>query len=152
MMFFYRPWLLAGAFLAIAFECNAQAPQRTTATYEDWTVRCEMMLGPPAQKTCEMVQTTTLQGQPNLVTLIAIGRATKADPIKIVFQVPVNLWLAGGVSLVYDEKQPGLSAAFLRCLPVGCFAEATLADDAVKKLRARRRRGGLNSRMPPSAT
>ena len=39
----------------------AQAPRLTTATYDDWTVRCEMA---GAVKTCEIEQTSQVQGQP----------------------------------------------------------------------------------------
>ena len=43
------------------------APQRTTASYEDWTVRCETR-GTPPVKSCEMVQAVTAQGQAAPVT------------------------------------------------------------------------------------
>src|SRR6185436_2838549 len=34
------------------------APQQTTATYEDWLLRCETKPGPPPQTVCEIVQFT----------------------------------------------------------------------------------------------
>jgi invasion protein IalB len=46
---------------------SAPAPQRTTASYEDWTVRCESR-GTPAVKSCEMVQAVTAPGQASPVT------------------------------------------------------------------------------------
>jgi invasion protein IalB len=146
----YRPWLIAGVVASIALPAAAQT--RTTATYDDWTVRCETIPAVPAQqgapaqparKSCEMFQVTQVQGQPNPVTQIAIGRASKTEPLKLVMQVPVNLWLASGVKLVYDEKQPGLSGAFKRCVPVGCFADVDLNDDLVKRMRARTEPGRL---------
>src|SRR5580700_11429028 len=85
--------LATGAGLAVVASAHAQAPQRTTATYEDWTVRCETPAASPAQKSCEMVQTTQMQGQAAPVTQIAIGRPLKTDPLRLVIGLPVNVWL-----------------------------------------------------------
>jgi len=121
---------------------NAQTPQRTTATYEDWTLRCETQ-GTPAVRSCEIVQAVNMQGQPNPITQIAVGRAAKGDPLKAVFQVPINVWLPSGVKLVYDEKEPGFAATFKRCVPSACLSDIELKDDMIKKLRARAENGRL---------
>ena len=143
MKIFLTAALAAGSCLAVAASAYAQAPQRTTATYEDWTVRCETPPANPAQKVCEMVQTTQMQGQAAPVTQIAIGRAAKTDPLRLVIGVPVNVWLATQVKLVYDDKQPGLTTPFTRCVPQGCFVDTTLSDDMIKRLRARTEPGRL---------
>ncbi len=132
--------LAATLFASVAVHAQAPTPQRTTATYEDWTVRCETV-GTPPQKSCEMAQSATAQGQPNPITQIAIGRASKTEPVRIVFQVPVNAWLPTGVKLVYDDKEPALAATYKRCVPIGCFADVDLKDDLVRKLRARTAQG-----------
>jgi invasion protein IalB len=120
------------------------APQRTTATYEDWTLRCETREGTPPQKTCEMVQAVQIQGQGAPISQIAIGRASKGAPLKVVFQVPINVWLPTGVTLISDDKEPtGLAATYKRCLPAACLADTELKDDLVKKLRARTDPGRL---------
>ncbi len=125
-------WLAPAALLAVpAF---AQAPQRTTATYEDWTVRCETQAGSTV-KVCEMVQSTQMQGQPNPVTQVAIGRPNKGEPMRIVFQMPVNIYIPAGLKFVHEEKQPPLSVSFSRCVPVGCFGDTVLSDDLLKRLR-----------------
>jgi invasion protein IalB len=116
----------------------AQVPQLTTATYDDWTVRCEVH---GTAKTCEMEQTSQMQGQP--VSQIAIGRANRAAPLHIVFQVPINVWLPAGVTFVTDDKDPGLSATFKRCLGNGCFADADLPAAMVSKLRTQTQNGKL---------
>jgi len=105
-------------------------PQRTTATYDDWTVRCEVR---DTTKTCEMVQTMQIQGQAQPVTQIAIGRLSKGDPLKIVFQVPINVWLPAEVKLKTDDKDSGLLGSYRRCLPTSCFADTDLKDELVKK-------------------
>jgi invasion protein IalB len=111
------------------------APQQTTATYEDWIVRCETAPGPPPHKTCEMVQFTQMKGQQGVISQLAIGRPVKGQPIKIVIQVPIGVWLPAGVTLVADAKDTGVAAAFKRCVTVGCFAEADIKDDSIKKFR-----------------
>jgi invasion protein IalB len=120
-------------FLAVSSPAVAQVPRLTTATYDDWTLRCEFRDG---VKSCEIEQTSQVQGQP--VSQIAIGRpSNKSDPWRIVFQVPINVWLPSGATLVMDDNTPGISATFKRCVGNGCFADTDLRDDVVKKLRSR---------------
>jgi invasion protein IalB len=140
-----KPQLLlaiCGVFLAAS--CSlAQAQQQTTATYGDWTVRCVVAEGQKA-KQCEMIQTANVQGQSNPISQIAIGRPAKTDPVKIVFQLPVGIWLPGGAKLVFDAKAAAIDASFKRCLPAACFADAELKDDVIKKWRAVTEPGKLN--------
>lgn len=119
------------------------APQQTTATYEDWVVRCETSAGPPPQKNCEMVQFTRVQGQGAVLTQIAIGRPVKGQPIKLVIQVPIGVWLPTGVRLTAGGKDPGIAASYKRCLPGACFADAEVRDDVLKRFRAATENGAL---------
>ncbi len=111
------------------------APQRTTATFDDWTLRCETQ-GTPPVKNCELVQAVTAQGQSQPITQMVIGRATPKDPLKVVFQLPLNVWIATGVSLTFDAKAASIPAAFRWCTPAGCFADFDLNADQTKRLRA----------------
>ena len=119
------------------------APQQTTATYDDWIVRCEAQPGPPPQKTCEMVQFTQVKGQPGVLTQIAIGRPVKGQPIKLVIQVPISVWLPTGVRLHSNGKDFGISATFKRCMPTACFAELDVKDDTIRKFRSTTEAGKL---------
>jgi invasion protein IalB len=131
-------WMAIALLLGSGSNAIAQVPQLTTATYDDWTVRCEMH---DTVKTCEMEQTSQIQGQP--VSQIALGRPSKGAPLRVVFQVPINVWLPAGVTLVLDDKDPGISATFKRCVGNGCFADTELNDETVRKLRARTANGKL---------
>jgi invasion protein IalB len=135
-------WITLGFLLASALPAFAQvpqqAPQLTTATYNDWTVRCEIH---DTTKTCEMEQTSQMQGQP--VSQIAIGRPNKTAPLRVVFQVPINVWLPAGVTFMLDDKDPGVSATFKRCVGNGCFADADLPVQLVSKLRTQTQNGKL---------
>ena len=128
--------ILAGAFLLAATNAaSAQTPQQTTATYEDWIVRCETLAGPPPKKSCEMVQSTQMQGQ-GVISQVAVGRPVKGQPVKIVVQLPNGVWLPTGVKLsAAGVSDPGLVGTFKRCLN-GCFADFEVKDDTIKKLRS----------------
>jgi invasion protein IalB len=130
--------VVLGLGLAAGSSALAQTPRLTTPTYDDWTVRCETV---EAGKTCEIEQTSQVQGQP--LSQIAIGRPSKGEAVRIVFQVPINVWLPTGVSLIWDDKDPGIGASFKRCVGGGCFADADLSDGAIKKLRARTEKSKL---------
>jgi invasion protein IalB len=48
----------------------------------------------------------------------------------------VNVYLRTEMRVQASTSDPGLAAPFDRCLPVGCFADFVLKDDALKKFRA----------------
>jgi invasion protein IalB len=110
----------------------AQTPQRTTANYGDWIIRCEMH---DTGNTCEMAQFAQLNGQTQPVTQIIIGRPSKDGLLKIAFQVPVNVLLSTGVKLITEGEHADVTANFTRCVAAGCFAMADIKDHVIKKLR-----------------
>lgn len=114
----------------------AADPQRTTASFGDWIVRCEQ---PGAGvKLCEAAQiASNQQGQP--VAQIAIGRAAKGDPLRMTLLVPPSVTLAAEPRFLGRDNEknlPALELGWRRCLPGGCLADTVLRDDAVTKLRA----------------
>ena len=136
--------LVSGLLILVGDGADAQqSPQRTTATYDDWTVRCETLAGTPPQKACLIVQGARLQNQPNLATQITVGRPPKSEVVKLIFQVPINVWLPAGVTLVYDSQGSPIVAAFKRCVPTACLADLDISDETVKKFRALTERGKL---------
>src|SRR4051812_32965083 len=90
--------LLASACFAMVVSgtIDAQTPQRTTATYDDWTVSCTVTA---AEKSCELAQAQLSQGQSSPTSQITIGRLANQGPLKAIFQVPPNVWLLSGVRL-----------------------------------------------------
>ncbi len=113
---------------------SVSQPDTTTATYGDWVHRCQQGVG---ARICEIVQSVEQQGQRGPVALIALGRPVKAEPYKLVVQVPPNLMLGAGagVRLMASEKEEAVLAPFQRCTPGGCFAEANLGDDVFRRWR-----------------
>jgi invasion protein IalB len=108
-------------------------PDNTTASYGDWVLRCQQSV---AARVCEIVQTLEQQGQRGPIALVAIGRPVKEEPIKLVIQVPPNLSLGdkAAIRVTIADKDEAV-AVFQRCLPGGCFAEASLSDDVFKRWR-----------------
>ena len=132
--------LVALGLISVEPRVFAQTSQSTTATYNDWVVRCEKA---DQGNACEMTQTTQLKDTSQLVSLIAVG-ATKGDgPTKVVFQVPVNVWLPAGVTLASSDGQTVIASNFTRCIPNGCFAETDINQTVLKKLRAMKEQGSL---------
>ncbi len=109
------------------------APSMTTATYGDWVVRCSQQT---EGRLCEAAQTLFVQGQPNPVALIAVGREKPTEPIRLVVQLPVNVTFAGRLKITLKEGAPTIDLNIERCVPAGCFAVMQPADEALRQLRA----------------
>lgn len=135
------------ALLAISTGATAQqpaaqppvsaTPERTTASFGDWTLRCERPdLPAGAPRICEIAQAITVQGQQAPVAQIAFGRIQKSDPLKATIVLPLNVTLTSPVMLATGEKDSKpLDASWQRCLPIGCLAELPLRDELLRRLR-----------------
>jgi invasion protein IalB len=130
----FRAYLLTGI-LAVATAGHALAQQSTSATYDDWVVRCATQ-GTPPQKVCDMEQLTQVQGKTTPLSRVAIARPVKGQPIKLVIQLPVNVWLPTAVRLQLNDKDPGSTSPFAYCVPAGCFTEVDLTDELQRKFRS----------------
>jgi invasion protein IalB len=132
--------VLVACVAAVMPPARAQTPQRTTATYDDWTVSCVMDSG-AGTRTCEMVQMQTseeqAEGQARPVGQVTIGRPADGEPLKMFFQVAPNVWLEGGIKFGLDDKDIALIATFRWCLPNRCLADGVLNETAVRKMRVR---------------
>jgi len=107
-------------------------PSMTTATYGDWVVRCTQQAEHHA---CEVAQSIYLQGQPNPVAVIAVGREKPSEPLRLVVQLPVNVTFAGRLKITLKEGAPTIDLNIERCVPAGCFAVMQPADEALRRLR-----------------
>lgn len=109
----------------------AARPGLTTATYQDWVVRC---VAGDTGRVCEVVQNIQAQGQ-GLIASVAVGRADPKAPLRLVVQLPAGVWLPAGVKVQIAEKAKPVQLVFTRC-PQGCFAEAELDAAALQALKA----------------
>ena len=109
-------------------------PSVTTATYGDWTARCEKGTGDQSQRICEAVQTVQLPNQQVAVAQIAFGHSASKDPLKLVVVLPVDVWFPSTVKVAASDKDANpVELQWRRCLPVGCFAESAASDDSAKR-------------------
>lgn len=126
------------------------SPEQTTATFGDWTVRCQRVTTPTPNRICEMTQAAQQQqqGQVQAATVmqVAIGRLTRTDPLRLTVLVPANVLITGQPRVVLDEREPPFPLVWQRCIPGGCFASVELRDEAVRRLRARTEPGRVDYR------
>lgn len=122
------------------------APQRTTATYDDWIVQCETQAGPPSRKVCGMAQLTQLQveGKTQPFSRVVVPQRPKDQPSVLIVQLPVNVSFATNVQVQTSDGDPGLAAPFARCVPDGCFADFTVREDTLGKFRSAGATGKLS--------
>lgn len=114
------------------------SPDRTTASFGDWTLRCERPSVPAgAARICEIAQSIQIQGQQAPVAQIAMGRILKSYPLKVTIVLPHNVTLSSQPGLLADDKDgKPFDGAWQRCLPLGCLAELVLRDELLKRLRS----------------
>lgn len=125
------------AFAAVLLFANgpSQAQQSTSATYNDWVVRCQKDAG-ASKKSCVMDQVTQVKGKNEAFSRIAVAAPVSGRPINLEVQLPVNVLLRAPLVIRTDDADAGFSAPFDHCVPAGCFAEFDVKDEIVKKLRA----------------
>ncbi|WP_370677324.1 invasion associated locus B family protein [Pleomorphomonas sp. PLEO] len=123
-------------------------PGSTTATYGDWTLRCQR-IGEDAKagKVCEVVQMTQMESQRAPTTQIAIGRLPNDDGLHLTAALPVNLSFPSEIKVSMPGAKPiTLTPELRRCLPVACFADMELKADQLKMLLAAETSGTLSFR------
>jgi invasion protein IalB len=121
-------------------------PQLTTASYADWTLRCQRAgAAANAPRLCEIdqtVQAQTQQGQQGVILRLAFGRPAAKEPFKLTILVPVNIALPSAPRLSIDDKDPSpVELAWRRCIPAGCVADVDVSADMLKHWRAQTERG-----------
>ena len=114
----------------------AAEPQTTTASYGDWTLRCQRLAeGAALAKVCE-ISNSIQAGQPQApIAQIALGRLTKTDSWHLTAHLPNNIALPSVVHIALGDKDGhSHELAWRRCTPAGCFADASLTDAQWKGL------------------
>jgi len=129
----------------------APTPDRTSAAYGDWTLRCETTrpAGQPAARLCEIAQTfTDARNQP--VAQMVLGRTARGEPMRVILQVPLEVRVEEPARLQADPAaNDAVSLPFKLCSVArgGCFAEAEMTNDAtLRRMRAREAPGRVSFR------
>ncbi|WP_165943610.1 invasion associated locus B family protein [Roseicella aquatilis] len=130
----------------------APEPERTTASFGDWVVRCEKRQGGggEAARNCEMTQgLQDGRGQP--FGQFALGRPAPSAPWRLVLLVPVDVGFEVPPRLVPGEGPAPIPLTFRACAARGCVADATLDAAALARLRARDGQGRAEYRNAAGA-
>ncbi len=122
-------------------DAKVPPPQTTTATYQDWVVRCEAPADKP--KVCEIAQGIQARADQGLIAQIVVGRPSKTDPMKLIIELPPGVWLPAGATLQAGEKATPLTLTFKSC-PRACFADLDLKPEQVQALKAASGAGTLS--------
>jgi invasion protein IalB len=119
-------------------------PERTTASFGDWVMRCEGTTITPAHRVCEVAQAMTVQGQTAPVAQVAIGKQAPNEPKRLTVVLPTNIAFAAKpqVAIAKAGSVP-IDLAWQRCVPGGCFASASITDEALATLGAQTEQGRL---------
>lgn len=123
----------------------APAPDRTTASFGDWVLRCDRLPDvTPPRRVCELGQTVQRQGDAGPQAQVAVGRILPTDPFRLTLLLPINVAFEKAPRLTGD--QASLDLTWARCLPSGCFANAVVPDDLLSRLRAIKDAGRIEYR------
>ena len=119
-------------------------PQTTSASYGDWILNC-VRSQDGSSRVCEIVQTFQIQGQQGPFARLAIGHVGAKDPLRATFDVAPNISFPSTVKLALDDKdtQP-VELTWKKCVPgAGCFADADLKEDVLKRWKAQTGNGRI---------
>jgi invasion protein IalB len=127
---------------------SSAVPDRTTASFGDWTLRCERRVDlPPPHRFCEIAQTIQRAGESGAQAQIALGRIAPGEPLRLTAILPVNATFQPAAKVVTDGRDGVvLELGWLRCLPAGCFSNAVVSDDTLRKLRLQAEPGRIEYR------
>lgn len=112
-------------------------PSSTTASFGDWTLRCQRA-GDAAKpvRICEVAQILQSQGQQTPIAQVALGRLAAGEPLRVTAVMPVSVSFPSSVQIVMGDKDAKpLELPWRRCIPSGCFADAAPGEDIVRQWR-----------------
>ena len=123
-------------------------PDRTTATFGDWILRCETFAdATPPKRSCELGQAVRRPGEQTVQAQLAVGRLASGEPLCITSMLPVNVALQTTPKMLTEGLQAiSVDLAWMRCSPSGCFASAFISQEAFRKLKASPRPGRVEYR------
>jgi invasion protein IalB len=112
-------------------------PSSTTASFGDWTLRCQRASdAAKSGRICEVAQVLQAQGQQTPIAQVALGRLAAGEPLRVTAVMPVSVSFPSSVQIVMGEKDAKpLDLPWRRCIPGGCFADAAPGEDLIRQWR-----------------
>ncbi|MCJ8323210.1 MAG: invasion associated locus B family protein [Rhizobiales bacterium] len=150
----YSHYLVAafGLLVALMVSQTANAAPANNTKYGDWLMHCSDVESPsqaaenstevPTEQVCALFQSVAAENRPRFgltillskddgKTTIQSGAPKAAGLIKIL--VPLGVLIPTGIGMDINGTNIGLTG-FLRCLPNGCTAVATLTTETLASL------------------
>lgn len=127
---------------------TASTPDQTTATFGDWTLRCDRRpdLTPP-QRVCELLLVIQKPGETAAQAQIAIGRVAAGQALRITAVLPPNVALKTNPRVVIEGQKPlSTELSWTRCIAGACFADSEVSPDLLNALRSRSEAARLDYR------
>ncbi|WP_245454293.1 invasion associated locus B family protein [Aquabacter cavernae] len=120
-----------------------EGPTRTSATYDDWVVRCERGEGTGGAKVCEVAQTLQIgNAQQGLTAQVVFGKLKSDAPLRLVLQLPVGVWLPAGAQLTVGDNGKPIPVAFKFCIRA-CIADVDLTPQQASAISSATGAGSL---------
>ncbi len=129
------PFRFVAAMAASLISCGANAQGEVRAAYGDWEVRCETSDG--GSEHCALMQFVAAVDQPNVGLSVIVLKAVDNEDYMLRVLAPLGVLLGPGLKLRIDGVDVTASGleTFVRCLPNGCVAEATIDEALLQVLR-----------------
>lgn len=116
---------------------KSEQPAVTAKPFGDWDLRCRENGGGTPARFCEISQTIESQDQSGPIAKISVGRPSAGAALHAVIILPNNVSFPSSVHLRTEQNDKwGLELDWQRCIPGGCFADATLSDATVAHWRS----------------
>ena len=134
----FKACLLAACFASAAPPALAQTagqPQEGTvkAQHGDWQVICKPPPAGAKNEICALVQAVTAEDRNNVGLTVYFQQFTDGTKVLRIF-APLGILLPRGIGLKIDDQDIG-NAPFLRCHSFACYAQVTVDDPLVEKLK-----------------
>ncbi|MBN8962460.1 MAG: invasion associated locus B family protein [Rhizobiales bacterium] len=119
------------------------APERTTASFGDWVMRCESVTG-ILRRVCEVAHMVVVPGQTTPIAQVAIGRGAPNEDERLTIVVPPNITIGVTPQIVLAKASAApIELTWQRCLPGACLASAVVSNAAVGDLSAQTEPGRI---------
>lgn len=105
---------------------SATEPEKTLATYGEWTVRCVIREKLPP---CDMLQVAMARDSGRQLLRLSLAHLGDGNRIGVQAWVPLGVLVSGGVLIQADGEAVQLDGfGFTRCLGSGCFIEGVIGE------------------------
>lgn len=130
-----RTTMLVGlAAIALASSTGSRAcaaePEKTLATYGEWTVRCVIREHLPP---CDMLQVAMARDSGRQLLRLSLAHLGDGKRIGVQAWVPLGVRVSGGVLIHADGQEVRLDGfGFTRCIGSGCFIEGVIGEEGLE--------------------